>query len=355
MEKRKAIVAMSGGVDSSVAAALLKEQGYEVAGVTMTIWSGGAAPEMTRRGCYGPEDEDIQDARKVAERLQIPLHIFDLAHEYRVQVLDYVRQEYLRGRTPNPCVRCNRLIKLDRLISKARAAGIEFSCVGTGHYARVEKSAQNRRYLLKKAKDIRKDQSYFLFNLSQEQLGRSLFPLGEYSKNEVRQLAAKFGLTVRDKPESQDFVTGSYTSALGIEPHPGPVLDTDGRRLGEHRGIPFYTIGQRKGLGIAAGKPLYVVDLDRDNNAVTVGLKERLLRNELTCCELNWIAIDSLEGPITAQAKIRYSLYEAEAVITPLPEQRAHVKFAEPQMAVTPGQSIVFYRGDLVLGGGLIE
>ena len=350
------MVAMSGGVDSSVAAALLKEEGYEVVGVTMRIWNGERLTGRETRGCcYGPEEEDIEDAGKVAQALGIPFHVFDLRREYKTEVLDYVLREYLSARTPNPCVRCNRSVKLDKLVEKAWQAGIGFDYVATGHYARVEWAESKGRYLLKKARDETKDQSYFLCSLSQAQLGRCLFPLGNHTKKEVRRLASDFDLGVDDRPESQDFIAGGYSSLLTAAARPGPILDRQGNVLGEHRGIPFYTIGQRKGLGISMSEALYVTSIDQKRNAVVVGTKEDVYEDELICAQLNWIAMQGLRRPTKVKAKIRYSHRETEAVIAPLGKDEVHVKFEEPQMAITPGQAIVFYNRDVVLGGGTIE
>ncbi len=352
----RVMVALSGGVDSSVAAALLKQAGHEVVGVTMRIWDGDLFPgQATHPACYGPDEEDIEDARKVSQRLDIPFHVFDLRRQYKVEVLDYVRREYLSGRTPNPCIRCNRKVKLGNLIEMARESGITFDYVATGHYARVEWSESKHRFLLRKAGDETKDQSYFLFSLSQAQLGRSLFPLGNYRKQEVKTIASDLNLGVDGKPESQDFVAGGYSSLLGAAVRPGPILDKQGNALGEHRGIQFYTIGQRKGLGLSTRDAMYVTGIDPERNALIVGTKDEVYGDELICSDLNWIAMPRLEHAITVKAKIRYSHKEAEAVITSLGEAKTHVKFEEPQIAITPGQSIVFYSGDLVVGGGTIE
>ena len=353
----KVAVAMSGGVDSSVAAALLKEKGYEVIGVTMKVWDGETLPTNgTRHACYGPgEEEDLEDARKVAQVLGIPLNIFNLRQEYKIEVLDYFCHEYLSGRTPNPCIRCNRRVKFDALLSKARDTGIEFDYFATGHYARVEHDESRSRYLLKKAKDMVKDQSYFLFALSQEQLSNSLFPLGNHTKEEVRKMARDLELGIDDKPESQDFFAGDYSSLLGKVARPGPILNKEGEILGEHRGIPFYTIGQRKGLGISSKEPLYVTAIDQRKNVIVVGPKEEVYGDELVAMELNWIAIQELSRPVDLKAKIRYLHKEAEAMVIPLDEDKVHVKFKEPQMAITPGQAVVFYDDDTVIGGGTIE
>ena len=353
---KKVLVAMSGGVDSSVAAALLKEEGYAVIGVTMKIWGGeDLRGEIRRHGCYGPgTGRDIEDARKVAEILGIPFHVLDLKREYKSQVLDYFYREYLSGRTPNPCIRCNRWVKFDALGKRARDSGIEFDSIATGHYARVEYDESQHRYLLKKAKDLRKDQSYFLFSLSQAQLGSSLFPVGNYTKEEVRKIASHFELGVNDKSESQDFIVEHYSFLSKAAVQPGPILDRQKNVLGQHQGIPFYTIGQRRRLGISAKEPLYVTDIDPEKNAIIVGNKGELYRDELTASELNWIA-ERPTRPIKARARIRYLHKEAEAIIVPLNENKVHIKFQEPQMAISPGQVVVFYDGEVVIGGGTIE
>jgi tRNA-specific 2-thiouridylase len=355
--KKKVLVAMSGGVDSSVTALLLKEEGCEVIGVTMKIWAGeGPSEEGVRHACYGPgEPEDIKDAMTVAEKLDIPFHVFDLREDYRASVLDYTRDEYLSGRTPNPCIRCNRLVKLGALLASVRDSGLDYDSVATGHYVRVKFDDITKRHLLMKARDATKDQSYILYSLSQEQLGISLFPLGEYTKKEVRKKAQDADLGISDKIESQDFMAGGHSRLFNTTAKPGPVLDLRGRTLGEHKGIPFYTIGQRRGLGIPAGKPLYVIDINPGKNEVTVGSRENLFKSECTATQLNWISIESLEEPIRVKAKIRYSHEEADAVITLLAGDTLKVRFEEPQMAITPGQAIVFYDRDVVVGGGTIE
>ncbi|MBI4181086.1 MAG: tRNA 2-thiouridine(34) synthase MnmA [Chloroflexi bacterium] len=347
---------MSGGVDSSVAAALLKEQGYQVSGVTMRIWDGEVFPAQGRRhGCYGPDEtEDIEDARRVAQVLGIDFHVFDLSQEYKAEVLDYFCDEYLSGRTPNPCLRCNHKIKFDALFRKAQDNGIGSDYWATGHYARVEYDTSQHRYRLKKARDLSKDQSYFLSSLSQEQLGRSLFPIGDYTKEEVKKIAADFELGLDNKPESQDFIVGGYSTLIEAAPS-GPILNKQGDILGEHRGIPFYTIGQRKGLGISAKEPLYVTEIDPAKNVIRVGSQEEVYRDELIASDLNWIAVTELKRPTKVRARIRYSHQEAEATVTPISQNRVHVKFKEPQLAITPGQTVVFYLEDMVLGGGTIE
>jgi tRNA-specific 2-thiouridylase len=347
---------MSGGVDSAVAAALLKKQGYQVSGVTMKIWKGAGSPTGGKpHACYGPEEEeDVEDAQKVAQALDIPFYTIDLRPEFEAEVLDYFRQEYLSGRTPNPCLRCNRQVKFNALVKKTKESGLDFDYFATGHYARVEYNQATNRYLLKKARDLNKDQSYFLAFLTQEQLGQAIFPLGNHTKAEVRQMAADFGLPVANKPESQDFAADGYSSLLPTMP-PGPILDKRGNKVGEHRGVSNYTIGQRKGLHLSSPEPLYVIGIDREKNAIIVGSKEEAYQDKLIASSVNWIAIEELAQPIEVKARIRYRHQEAEATVTPRDENMVYVKFREPQLAITPGQAAVFYRDDMVIGGGTIE
>lgn len=348
---------MSGGVDSSVAAALLKEQGYQVIGVTMKIWGGGVLQEKgPHHGCYGPEEAaDIEDAHAVAQNLGIPFHVIDLTGEYKAEVLDYFCDEYLSGRTPNPCTRCNPTIKFGALIEKARRSGLEFDYMASGHYARVEYDEIRGRYLLKKAKDTTKDQSYFLSFLSQDQLRHLVFPLGAYTKVEVREMAKRFGLLVAAKPDSQNFISGDYTTMFGRESHPGSIVDKTGKVVGRHRGIQFYTIGQHKGLGLTVKEPLYVTALDPANSTLTVGTKEDLLGNRLVVSDVNWIAIEKIMEPAMLKVKIRSSHREAEATITPIDDGNVRVDFKKVQMSITPGQTAVFYQDDTVVGGGIIK
>jgi len=350
---------MSGGVDSSVAAAILKRDGYDVIGLTMKVYDSSklnsqkSKVRAAHHGCYGEgEDEDIEDARRVARALGIPHYVIDLTAEYQAEVLDYFRREYEAGRTPNPCLRCNPRVKFGELVAKARKAGLSFDLFATGHYARLQWNGD--RKLLMKGRDAGKDQSYFLAFLTTEQLRQTLLPLGEKTKAEVRRLAADFGLPVAAKAESQDFAAGGYESLLGPE-SPGPVLDQAGNVLAEHRGIARYTIGQRKGLGVASGSSMYVVDIDPARNAVIVGGREETFRDSLTATGLNWTGIESLDAPMSVTAKVRYRHPEARAEVRPVDEDRVYVKFDEPQPAITPGQGVVFYDGDVVLGGGTIE
>ncbi len=347
---------MSGGVDSSVTAALLFEKGYQVSGVTMKIWSGEPSIEEGKHhACYGPgEGEDIEDARNVCRILGIPFYVFDLTKEYKTEVLDYYCGEYLAGRTPNPCFKCNQTVKFGALMKKTRESGIEFDYFATGHYARVEYDNDNKRYLLKKAADLSKDQSYFIASLSQEQLACALFPIGSFTKKEIRKAASDFGLPIDNKPESQDFIAGGYQSLIAAAPA-GPIMDKMGNTLGEHKGIPFYTIGQRKGLGVTAKEPQYVIDIDAEKNAIIVGKGEELYKNELIASGLNWIAIEQLREPVEVKARIRYRHKEAEAIVTPISDDKVHVTFKQPQPSITPGQTVVFYQGDVVIGGGTIE
>jgi len=343
----KVVVAMSGGVDSSVAAALLKKEGYQVIGITLQI-------------CPLDEQTPEEDAARVASKLGIPHHVMDFRDIFAQKVIADFCQEYRSGRTPNPCIRCNQYIKFGALLEKARELGADF--VATGHHARTEKDKAKGICLLKKGADHRKDQSYMLYSLTREQLCHTLLPIGNYTKAKVLEMSRELQLPIANKPESQDicFIPGGdYASFLkDYVPRaakPGPVLDEQGSVLGTHRGIMFYTIGQRRGLSISAGKPLYVIAIEPERNAIVVGAKEQALGNELIASGLNWITIARLAQPITVKAKIRYRHHEAEATVTPINEDRVHVKLTEPQMAITPGQAIVFYDGDIVVGGGTIE
>jgi tRNA-specific 2-thiouridylase len=352
----KVLVAMSGGVDSSVAAALLKDKGYEVSGITMKICNEEDSPAKGfRHTCYGPgEKEDIEDARKVAETLGIPLHVFDLIDEYKAEVLDYFLREYQSGKTPNPCLMCNSRVKFGALFERARENSIEFDYFASGHYARTGYDETNGRYLLKKARDEKKDQSYFISLLNQKQLSRILLPVGDYTKEEIRKTAADLNLAISEKPESQDFVAGGYSSLIAESPR-GQILDKEGNVLGEHKGISYYTVGQRKGLGIQTKEPLYVTEIDPEKNVIIVGNREDSYSDEFTASGLNWIALDRPEKSFTAMVKIRYAHIPAKATIRPVEEDRVWVKFEKPQRAITPGQAAVFYRDEVVLGSGMIE
>lgn len=354
-------VGLSGGVDSSVTAYLLKRQGFNVIGLTMQIWDGSLPlPDEGRSGCYGPgEPRDIEAARALAARLDIPHHVVPLAPEYATEVLDYFREEYRAGRTPNPCVRCNRTMKFGLLLDRARAMGIAFDKFATGHYARVEQNLDSGRWELRRSLDPAKDQTYFLSRLSQGQLSQVLFPLGGMTKHEVKAIAREIGWAdVADKQESQNFIESKDYGVLFSEREqtPGPIVDGQGNVLGQHRGIVHYTVGQRKGLGIGGtADPLYVVRLDACANTVVVGAYSELFSNKLSAGDLNWIGRDSAPvEPIHIHAKIRQQHTEAAATI----QARASTVetiFAEPQMSITPGQIVVFYENDLVLGSGIIN
>lgn len=348
---------MSGGVDSSVCCALLKGKGYDITGVTMKIWEGEEPSDSEQKphACYGPgEKKDIEDAKKIAAQLDFSHVMLDLTKEYKDIILGYVTEEYLSGKTPNPCIICNRVLKLSVLLDKASDAGIEFDYVATGHYIRSKFDKERKRYLLLKALDQGKDQSYFLYSLSQEQISKCIFPLGDYTKKEVRKIAKEMDLHIKEKKESQDFFSGDISTLFEGKGIPGKILDKEGNVLGEHRGIQYYTIGQRRGLGIAKGKPLYVIKIDREDNLIIVGEKKDLFKNELLARKLNWVAIESLDGEIEVTAKIRYLHKEAKATLFPHGQDTVLVKFNEPQSAVTPGQAVVFYKNDVLVGGGTI-
>jgi tRNA-specific 2-thiouridylase len=342
----KIAVAMSGGIDSSVAAALLKQQGHDVIGVTMKLADNANSQNA------------ITGALKVAEKLGIPHHVIDLQSIFQRVIINDFCREYGLGRTPNPCVLCNRHIKFGVLWEKARGLGANF--LATGHYARIEKT-KSGEYLLKKGKDKAKDQSYFLCQLTQEQLGRSLLSIGDLTKAKVRKIAQEMELPVAVRNESQEicfvadndharFLKEYYRGAIET----GPILDLKGHKLGEHQGIMFYTIGQRKGLGITAAEPLYVIAIEPEKNAVIVGLKKQTYARELIADSINWITESVPEKPTKVKTRIRHRHPEAESTVSSIKEDIVHVKFNKPQMAITPGQAVVFYKGDTVIGGGRI-
>jgi len=353
------MIGMSGGVDSSVAAALLLEKGYDVIGVTMQIWPEKSEDtKLTEGGCCSLSAVD--DARRVANTLGIPYYVLNFKDIFENKVINYFVDEYLQGRTPNPCIACNRYVKFEALLNKAVSMGIDY--VATGHYAIIEYDDTRKRYLLKKSVTDLKDQTYALYNMTQEQLSRVLMPIGEYSKDIVRQKAAELGLYVATKPDSQEicFVEdndyGKFIEEKTDEKiPPGYFVDMKGNILGKHKGLIHYTIGQRKGLGIALGKPMYVVGLDTKNNTVILGEDKDVYGEELIAYDLNFISIDKLKEPMKVQAKIRYSAKPADALIIPIEDDKVKVVFDTPQRAITPGQSVVFYDGDIVVGGGTIQ
>jgi tRNA-specific 2-thiouridylase len=350
-------VGLSGGVDSSVAAALLQREGYDVIGITMEIFDGAlGVKETTRHACYGPgEKEDVEAAASVCKTLGIPFQVIDLRKEYAYHVVDYVRREYLEGRTPNPCVVCNERLKFGFLLERAREAGLKFDFFATGHYAKVENNGD--RFLLKRAFDRSKDQTYFLYALPRERLSRLLFPLGSYTKEQVREMGRSFGLETADRPESQDFIGGGDYSSLfnDAEIKKGQIVDEEGHILGNHRGIIYYTLGQRRGLGIASERPLYVLKIDAAKNRLVVGHKSRLFSRGLIATDTNLIPVDTLEREYGVTAKIRLNHRGAHATVVPHGKNKAMIRFDEPQLAVTPGQAVVLYLDDIVFGGGTIE
>jgi tRNA-specific 2-thiouridylase len=349
------LVGLSGGVDSAVAAMLLLEKGYKVIGVTMSVYDGPFAPSRAN-ACYDcGEQEDIRVAAELAGMLGIPFHVLDCSGRYRSVVLAYFRESYLAGKTPNPCVRCNQVLKFGLLPWMAAKSGLRHDYFATGHYARVEFSSAFDRYILLRGLDERKDQSYFLYRLSQKQLSRTILPLGGLTKTAVRDLAARRGLPVHDKADSQDFYSGNYVELLDREPMPGNIVDTQGRVLGRHAGFWNLTPGQRKGLGIAAAVPLYVLRVDADRNEVVVGSREQNLRRSCRIGELRLIAPLSETGFALA-ARIRSSQQPTPVMVRP-EEGGTHlaVDFAEPQSGVAPGQSLVLSLGDMIVGGGIIQ
>lgn len=348
-------VAMSGGVDSSVAALLLQAAGHRLSGVHLHLL---CSEHSNQNSGEAPSQKGAEDACAVACRLGFPCHVFDLSDLFHATVIQDFIAEYRQGRTPNPCAVCNRTVKFGALLDRVRLLGGDY--LATGHYARVAKDEITGRYLLKRGLDRRKDQTYFLYTLTQEQLSCILFPLGELEKTQVRQLAEANGLINAQKRDSQDICfipDGDYMAFLeraGVVSIPGDFVDEAGRVLGRHRGLERYTTGQRKGLGISAAAPLYVLRKDLVSNTVILGPDSALYTRELTADRVNWIAIPSLEAPLAVTAKTRHSRHEAPATALPLPGGRIRVVFQEPQRAVTPGQSVVLYSGENVVGGGTI-
>jgi tRNA-specific 2-thiouridylase len=356
-EKRtRVVVGMSGGVDSSATAALLQEQGYDVVGITLKLWPQDCVSRAEDK-CCGPQA--VTDARAVCHKLGIPYYLIDEAAEFQDKVIQYFADEYKAGRTPNPCVMCNQNLKFGRLISRADQLGAQF--VATGHFARLDRSPDGARTLLKRGRDPRKDQSYFLFSLRQDQLARAMFPLGDKTKADTREVARHCQLKTADKEESMEicFVPDNdYGKFLQqsrlVRKHRGEIVNLQGQVLGEHDGIEFYTIGQRKGLGLSSPKPLYVIELDAARNRVVVGDDSALVRDEFVAERCNWIAFEAPPPAFDATVKIRYNHPGAPATVSALPGGAAKVKFHGPQRAITAGQAAVFYQDELVLGGGWI-
>ena len=347
---KRVVVAMSGGVDSSVASALLKDRGFEVIGITMQMWEHPGFTEHSR----------MEDARRVAKKLGIPHHVVDLRDVFEERIIANFCSEYQQGRTPNPCIRCNQYIKFDCLLKKAGELDADY--VATGHYARIEYDRSNNRYLLKKGIDVQKDQSYFLYTMTQLQLKSTLMPLGSFAKKRVRQMAEELALPAAGKSESQEvcFVPdndyGEFLKEYTSESiSPGPIMNREGKVIGEHRGIIFYTVGQRKGIGVSGREPLYVIAIDGGKNTIVVGKREEVYSNRLRAVSMNCIAMERLREPLKVNAMVRYSHEPSDAVVSPLDGEGVRVEFSEPQWAITPGQAVVFYDGDVLVGGGKIS
>ncbi|MFC2170205.1 tRNA 2-thiouridine(34) synthase MnmA [Acidobacteriota bacterium] len=360
MSRKKVAVAMSGGVDSSVAAALLKEQEYDVIGLTMNLYPlpKEHCREKNLKSCCGWGS--IEDAHRVALTLGIPHFVVNLKELFEKRVILDFCEEYRRGKTPNPCIRCNQYIKFEELLKRAKRLGADY--LATGHYARVMYEPGLGRYVLKKGKDKQKDQSYFLYTLTQDQMARTLMPIGFFTKNEVRKKAKEFGLPVAQKPESQEICFVPDNNYAGFLKNkipeaflPGDIVDLKDQVLGQHQGILFYTIGQRQGLRIAAPHPLYVLEINAEKNTIVAGTNRQLYKKKLLVSQINMIAKERISLPLAVRTKIRYKHKEAKALLTPLDSKQVQVEFEEAQRAITPGQAAVFYKGNTVVGGGTID
>lgn len=355
-EKKSVLIGMSGGVDSSVAAALLKKQGYHVIGATMRLWTYADNDNTNHEGCCA--ESAAEDARRVCDKLGIDFYVMNFKDMFRDKVVDYFVDEYTRGRTPNPCIACNKHLKFGALLKEARAMGIDY--IATGHYAKIERD-DSGRYLLRMSDAAKKDQSYVLYNFTQEQLSHTLMPLGAYTKEQVRQMAQELGLDVANKPDSQEicFVENDDYARFIIDyadytPREGDILDTDGNVIGRHRGLIYYTVGQRKGIG-AYGRPMFVMKIDAEDNTITLGEKGMEFSDTLVAEDVNFISGEFPDRDIRVSAKVRYQAQPAAALLTPLSESSVRITFDTPQRAVTPGQAVVFYDGDIVLGGGTVK
>ena len=354
--KKKVLIGMSGGVDSSVAAYPLKEQGYEVHGATMQIWQEDKEFEEREGGCCSLSA--VEDARRVCDKLGIPFYVLNFRDYFKEKVIEPFIQEYMDGRTPNPCIECNKHLKFDELLRRARGIGADY--VATGHYAKIEE--RDGRYLLIRSDDDSKDQTYALYNFTQDQLAHTLMPCGAYEKTKIREIAKEIGLAVHNKKDSEEicFISdnnhGKYISeARPSRVKPGNFVDKEGNVLGKHKGIVYYTIGQRKGLGLSLGRPVFVTGINAKTNEVIIGSEDEIFKNDLIATDVNFISLDKLEGELNVQAKIRYSARPAEAIIYPLPNGKVKVSFKDKQRAITKGQSVVFYDKEVVVGGGIIE
>jgi len=353
--KKRILVGISGGIDSTVSALLLKQQNYDVVGVMMSVWDGEYIPNK-KHACYGGnEAAEIEEAKEICKLIDIPLHIIDCSKKFKEITLANFIEEYKCGRTPNPCVLCNQKIKFGALLDSAKLSGIDFNKFATGHYASVSYDNIANRYQLLKAADTKKDQTYFLYRLSQEQLSQTIFPLGNFKKDEVRKIALSNGLPFNDKKESQDFYCGDYKELLNCREKEGPIIDSEGKILGQHKGIWNYTIGQRKGLKISDTRPLYVINLREEDNAVIVGYKEELLRKTFQVTDINWVSVNKLEKAEKLTVKIRSTHTGTLADVEPISDTSVTVNLDNADDAVTPGQSAVFHSGNIVIGGGIIS